>query len=53
MTKILLEILNSAANDVYSNLYAFKTITSLYRAEPTLLNEFTDIVVSLLLKALN
>ena len=34
-------------------MYAFRTLTALYRAEPALLNDCADIVVSLLLKVLN
>lgn len=34
---MLIEILNSSA-DVYSNLYSFRTLAALQRAEPNLSN---------------
>ena len=49
---MLIEILNSA-NDVYSNLYSFRTLAALCRADATLLNPYGDILPSLLLRVLN
>lgn len=49
---MLIEILNSAS-DVYSNLYSFRTLAALYRADPTLANPYGDILPSLLLRVLN
>jgi len=49
---MLIEILNSST-DVYSNLYSFKTLAALQRAESTLSSPYGDIVSSLLLRVLN
>jgi hypothetical protein len=49
---MLIEVLN-ATTDVYSNLYSFRTLVAIYRAEPTLSDSHSEILVGLLLRALN
>jgi len=53
IAQVLLEIINFASNDVYSNLYAFRTLTALYRAENNLFNINSNVVISILFKVLN